>query len=239
MEAFTSAQRRGGRYVRSGNRAVRLLAGSAFAGILLIIGGSFAMLAGLAGIINPDTFVVTKDNLLKVSTSHVGMVAPHRRSDRVLLGLRRVHGQRARANDRRDRGDRQHDLGVRVHATSTRSGASRSSSSTSRSSGRSRCTAVTSRRPSGWVRCRSRSRNPVSREAGRSPAHVRAGGAAVVVRRTPPRMAFRPTGRSAPIVADRTGQAAGSWKGRAVGRMGYEGGRHGRGGGSGGLRSAR
>ena len=27
------------------------------------------MLAGLAGIINPDTFVVTKDNLLKVSTS--------------------------------------------------------------------------------------------------------------------------------------------------------------------------
>ena len=44
----------------------------AFAGILLIIGGSFAMLAGLAGIINPDTFVVTKDNLLKVSTSTWG-----------------------------------------------------------------------------------------------------------------------------------------------------------------------
>ncbi len=43
-----------------------------FAGILLIIGGSFAMLAGLAGIINPDTFVVTKDNLLKVSTSTWG-----------------------------------------------------------------------------------------------------------------------------------------------------------------------
>ena len=44
----------------------------AFAGILLIIAGSFAMLAGLAGIINPDTFVVTKDNLLKVSTSTWG-----------------------------------------------------------------------------------------------------------------------------------------------------------------------
>jgi hypothetical protein len=43
-----------------------------FAGILLIIGGSFAMLAGLAGIINPDTFVVTKDNLLKVSTTTWG-----------------------------------------------------------------------------------------------------------------------------------------------------------------------
>ncbi len=43
-----------------------------FAGILLIIGGSFAMLAGLAGIINPDTFVVTKDNLVKVSTSTWG-----------------------------------------------------------------------------------------------------------------------------------------------------------------------
>ena len=43
-----------------------------FAGILLIIGGSFAILAGLAGIINPDTFVVTKDNLLKVSTSTWG-----------------------------------------------------------------------------------------------------------------------------------------------------------------------
>ena len=43
-----------------------------FAGILLIVGGSFAILAGLAGIINPDTFVVTKDNLLKVSTSTWG-----------------------------------------------------------------------------------------------------------------------------------------------------------------------
>ena len=43
-----------------------------FAGILLIIAGSFAMLAGLAGIINPDTFVVTKDNLVKVSTSTWG-----------------------------------------------------------------------------------------------------------------------------------------------------------------------
>lgn len=43
-----------------------------FAGILLIIGGSFAMLAGLAGIINPDAFVVTKDSLVKVSTTTWG-----------------------------------------------------------------------------------------------------------------------------------------------------------------------
>ena len=43
-----------------------------FAGILLIIGGSFAMLAGLGGIINPDAFVVTKDNLFKLSTSSWG-----------------------------------------------------------------------------------------------------------------------------------------------------------------------
>jgi hypothetical protein len=43
-----------------------------FAGILLIIGGSFAMLAGLAGIINPDAFVVTKDNILKLSTTSWG-----------------------------------------------------------------------------------------------------------------------------------------------------------------------
>ena len=43
-----------------------------FAGILLIIGGSFAMLAGLDGMINPDAFVVTKDNLIKVSTSTWG-----------------------------------------------------------------------------------------------------------------------------------------------------------------------
>ncbi len=42
-----------------------------FAGILLIIGGSFAMLAGLAGIINPDSFAA-KDDLLKVSASTWG-----------------------------------------------------------------------------------------------------------------------------------------------------------------------
>ena len=43
-----------------------------FAGILLIIGGSFAMLAGLAGIINSDAFVVTEDNILKLSTTSWG-----------------------------------------------------------------------------------------------------------------------------------------------------------------------
>ncbi len=43
-----------------------------FAGIMLIIAGSFAMLAGLAGIINPDAFVVTKDNILKLSTTSWG-----------------------------------------------------------------------------------------------------------------------------------------------------------------------
>ena len=43
-----------------------------FAGILLIIAGSFAMLAGLGGILNPDTFVVTEDNILKLSTSSWG-----------------------------------------------------------------------------------------------------------------------------------------------------------------------
>ena len=43
-----------------------------FAGILLIIGGSFAMLAGLAGIINSDAFVVTEDNLFKLSTTSWG-----------------------------------------------------------------------------------------------------------------------------------------------------------------------
>ncbi len=43
-----------------------------FAGILLIIGGSFAMLAGLGGIINPDSFVVTKDNVFKLSTTSWG-----------------------------------------------------------------------------------------------------------------------------------------------------------------------
>jgi hypothetical protein len=44
----------------------------AFAGILLIIAGSFSILAGLGGIINPDTFVVTKDNVLKLSTTSWG-----------------------------------------------------------------------------------------------------------------------------------------------------------------------
>lgn len=44
----------------------------AFAGFMLILGGSFMMLAGLGGIINPDSFVVTKDNILKVSTSTWG-----------------------------------------------------------------------------------------------------------------------------------------------------------------------
>ena len=43
-----------------------------FAGIMLIVAGSFSILAGLAGIINPDAFVVTKDNLIKVSTSTWG-----------------------------------------------------------------------------------------------------------------------------------------------------------------------
>ena len=43
-----------------------------FAGTVMIAGGSFAMLAGLAGIINPDAFVVTTDNILKLSTRSWG-----------------------------------------------------------------------------------------------------------------------------------------------------------------------
>ena len=43
-----------------------------FAGIMLVIAGSFAMLAGLGGIINPDAFVVTKDNIFKLSTTSWG-----------------------------------------------------------------------------------------------------------------------------------------------------------------------
>jgi len=44
----------------------------AFAGFILILGGSFMMLAGLGGIINPDSYVVTKDNILKLSTTSWG-----------------------------------------------------------------------------------------------------------------------------------------------------------------------
>ena len=44
----------------------------AFAGFILILGGSFMMLAGLGGIINSDAFVVTKDNVLKLSTTSWG-----------------------------------------------------------------------------------------------------------------------------------------------------------------------
>ncbi len=44
----------------------------AFAGFILILGGSFMMLTGLGGILNPDTFVVGKDNILKLSTTSWG-----------------------------------------------------------------------------------------------------------------------------------------------------------------------
>jgi len=44
----------------------------AFAGFILILGGSFMMLAGLGGIINPDAYVVGKDNILKLSTTSWG-----------------------------------------------------------------------------------------------------------------------------------------------------------------------
>ena len=44
----------------------------AFAGFILILGGSFMMLAGLGGILNPDSYVVTQDNILKVSTTTWG-----------------------------------------------------------------------------------------------------------------------------------------------------------------------
>ena len=44
----------------------------AFAGFILILGGSFMMLAGLGGIINSDAYVVTKDNILKLSTTSWG-----------------------------------------------------------------------------------------------------------------------------------------------------------------------
>ena len=63
---------RTGAHVSRSARSGAAVGWISFAGILLIIGGSFAMLAGLAGIINPDTFVVTKDNLLKVSTTTWG-----------------------------------------------------------------------------------------------------------------------------------------------------------------------
>ncbi|QHD69629.1 hypothetical protein GS397_23045 [Sphingobium yanoikuyae] len=45
---------------------------ASLAGILMIIGGSFAMLAGLAGIINPDSFVVTMDRIFRLSTTSWG-----------------------------------------------------------------------------------------------------------------------------------------------------------------------
>ena len=38
----------------------------------MILAGSFAMLAGLGGIINPDSFVVTTDNIFKLSTTSWG-----------------------------------------------------------------------------------------------------------------------------------------------------------------------
>ena len=44
----------------------------AFAGFILILGGSFMMLAGLGGIINPDAYVIGKDNILKLSTTSWG-----------------------------------------------------------------------------------------------------------------------------------------------------------------------
>lgn len=44
----------------------------AFAGFILILAGSFMMLAGLGGILNPDTYVVTEDNIFKLSTSSWG-----------------------------------------------------------------------------------------------------------------------------------------------------------------------
>jgi hypothetical protein len=44
----------------------------AFAGIMLIIAGSFSILAGLGGIINSTAFVVTKDNVFKLSTKSWG-----------------------------------------------------------------------------------------------------------------------------------------------------------------------
>lgn len=43
-----------------------------FAGFMLILGGSFAIFAGLGGIINPDSFVVTQDNVFKLSTTSWG-----------------------------------------------------------------------------------------------------------------------------------------------------------------------
>lgn len=43
-----------------------------FAGFMLILGGSFAILTGLGGIINSDSFVVTQDNILKLSTTSWG-----------------------------------------------------------------------------------------------------------------------------------------------------------------------
>lgn len=43
-----------------------------FAGFMLILGGSFGILAGLGGIINSDSFVVTQDNIFKLSTTSWG-----------------------------------------------------------------------------------------------------------------------------------------------------------------------
>lgn len=43
-----------------------------FAGIMLIIGGLFGMLAGIGGITNPDSFVATRDGIFKLSTSYWG-----------------------------------------------------------------------------------------------------------------------------------------------------------------------
>ena len=102
-----------------------------FAGILLIIGGSFAMLAGLAGIINPDTFVVTKDNLLKVSTSTWGWWHLVVGAVVFFSGFGVFTGNVLARTVGVDRGDRQHDSPRSSTCPSTRSGASRSSRSTS------------------------------------------------------------------------------------------------------------